>query len=95
MQKVSRRDFIRTGSLAAAGIGISAEKLIGAGNQVRPVKVGVIGTGNRGTSHVSNLLTIEGVEIIAVCDLFEDRAKNAASICEKMEENLPLYILEI
>ena len=83
MKKVSRRDFIKTGSIAAAGISISAEKITGAGDQAWSVKVGVIGTGYRGTSHVSNLLTIEGVEIIAVCDLFEDRAKNAASICKK------------
>jgi predicted dehydrogenase len=83
MKQVSRRDFIKTGSLAAAGISMAKDRIFPENDQGRTVKVGVIGTGNRGTSHVSNLLTIEGVDIVAVCDLFEDKAKNAASICEK------------
>lgn len=83
MEKISRRDFIKTGSMAAAGLTLAAERISGAYDQAPTVKIGVIGTGNRGTSHVSNLLTIDGVEITAVCDLFEERAKNAASICLK------------
>ena len=65
MKQVSRRDFIKTGSLAAAGISMATDKIFPGNDQGRTVKVGVIGTGNRGTSHVSNLLTIEGVEIVS------------------------------
>ena len=50
------------------------------------MRVGVIGTGNRGTGHVNTLLTIEGVEIAAVCDLVESKAANAADILRKGRE---------
>jgi hypothetical protein len=90
MKKVSRRDFIKTGSVVAAGMSLGTDKL---GIDINPeqiVKVGVIGTGNRGTSHVSNLLTIAGVEIVAVCDLFEEKVKNAAGICQKKGRKSPV-----
>jgi len=83
MKKVSRRDFIKTGSIAAAGMTLGTDKVKAEKQPEQSVKVGVIGTGNRGTSHVTNLLTIDGVEIVAVCDLFEEKAKNAAGICQK------------
>ncbi len=33
------------------------------------VRVGVIGVGARGPTHINSLLAIEGVEIKAICDL--------------------------
>jgi len=83
MKQVSRRDFIKTGSLAAAGISLATDSIFPGNQQERSVRVGIIGTGGRGTSHVHNLLTIEGVEVTAVCDLFEDKARNAAQVCQK------------
>ncbi len=41
------------------------------------VRIGIIGVGNRGTSLLSDLLGIEGVEIKALCDLLPDRVKSA------------------
>ena len=38
------------------------------------VKVAFIGVGARGSGHCSQLAVIEGVEVVAVCDLVEDRA---------------------
>ncbi len=81
MKNVSRREFIRTGSLAAAGISLLPGEAAARQRPGLTVRVGVIGTGNRGTSHVHNLLAIEGAEIIAVCDIADSKAKNAAKIC--------------
>lgn len=39
------------------------------------VKMGIVGVGNMGAAHFQNFLRIEGVEIIAVCDLVEDKVK--------------------
>lgn len=89
MNNVSRRGFIKTGSIAALGMGVLPKTVNAAGNDEKIVRVGVIGTGNRGTSHVTNLLTIDGVEITAVCDLVESKAINAASICEKAGRKRP------
>jgi predicted dehydrogenase len=80
MKTVSRRDFVKTGAVATLGLSVlpKANALMTVGKTLR---VGVIGTGNRGTGHVNTLLSIEGVEIIAVCDLEKSRADNAANNC--------------
>jgi predicted dehydrogenase len=80
MKKVSRRDFVKTGAVATLGLSVlpKANALMTADKTLR---VGVIGTGNRGTGHVNTLLSIEGVEVVAVCDLEKSRAGNAASNC--------------
>jgi hypothetical protein len=89
MKKVSRRGFIKTGGIATLGMGVLPKTVSAASVDEKVVRVGVIGTGNRGTSHVSNLLTIDGVEIAAVCDLVESKAANAASLCEKAGRKRP------
>ena len=90
MKNVSRREFIRTGSLAAAGISLLPGEAAARQRAGRTVRVGFIGTGNRGTSHVNNLLTIEGTEIVAVCDIADSRAGNAAEICSKKGRPTPV-----
>jgi len=82
MKKVSRRNFIKTGTIATVGMSVLPKSTIASKEADKPVKIGVIGTGGRGTSHVNTLLTIEGIEITALCDLVESKAVNAANICE-------------
>jgi hypothetical protein len=89
MKKLSRREFIKTGAIATIGITILPEQLNAPETTDKPVRIGVIGTGNRGTSHVNTLLTIDGVEIAAVCDLEESKAMNAADICVKSGRKRP------
>jgi hypothetical protein len=89
MEKVSRRGFIRTGTIATVGMTMFSGKAAALASADKSVKIGVIGTGNRGTGHVNTLLTIEGVEIAAVCDLLESKALNAADICEKAGRKRP------
>lgn len=44
------------------------------------VKVGIIGTGNISKSHIAGYKALENVEIFAVCDINEERAKECAAI---------------
>ncbi|MCE5346218.1 MAG: Gfo/Idh/MocA family oxidoreductase [Bacteroidales bacterium] len=93
MEKVSRRDFIKTGAIASVGLTLLTDSISASGSEDKPVKVAVIGTGNRGTSHVGTLLTIKGVEITALCDLVESKAVNAANLCEKAGRKRPaIYV---
>ena len=93
MEKVSRRSFIRTGTMATIGMTMLSAEASPIGASVSPVRVGVVGTGNRGTSHVGTLLTLDGVEVAAVCDLFEDKASNAAAMCVKAGRKKPnIYV---
>lgn len=44
------------------------------------VNIGVIGTGQIGTHHLSNYMEIEGANVVAVCDVDE---KNLDKVCDK------------
>ena len=45
--------------------------------KLEKVKVAIIGVGARGSGHISQLATIEGVEVVGICDLNEGRAKGS------------------
>ncbi len=85
MSKSSRRDFLKT-SAAVAGVAatVGGASAFVAGNET--IKVGLIGCGGRGTGAVRNILEAEEkingenpkLEIVAVADVFKDRAEGAA-----------------
>lgn len=45
------------------------------------VKCAFIGVGARGSGHASQIASIEGTEVVAICDLYEDWAKRSADRC--------------
>lgn len=55
---------------------------------VERVRVGVIGL-HRGLAHVRDALGLEFADIVAVCDIREDRTNAAASRCEKAGRKRP------
>ncbi len=71
--KIDRRDFIRKNSTVMAGLGLAGSLPLGAMGMVtdpaKKVRFGFIGTGNRGRGLMGNILSIEGVEVVAVCDI--------------------------
>jgi len=80
---MSRRGFIEKGTAATAGIGALPIFSIARNEPRKSVRVGVIGTGNRGTSHINTLLSVEGAEIVALCDLVKTKAESGADLCQK------------
>ena len=54
------------------------------------VRVGFVGVGGQGTSHWENLLTIPGVELVAVCDIDESHAARAAAMAVKAGKKAPV-----
>ncbi|MBN2288604.1 MAG: Gfo/Idh/MocA family oxidoreductase [Candidatus Glassbacteria bacterium] len=92
-----RRQFLKAGATVGAGLILScgnkpaessAEKQAPAAAiqlpPIDPVRVGFVGVGSQGSSHVRNYLNIEGVEIRAVCDLVEEKV---ASIQQLVRES--------
>ena len=47
------------------------------------VRVGVIGVGGRGTSAVHRLCNVPGVEVTALCEHIDERARNAANMMKQ------------
>jgi predicted dehydrogenase len=76
--QLQRRDFLKLAG--AAGI---AQSVGAADEAVRPVRIGMVGVGNRGTGLVKILLDIPGVEIPAICDINEEHLQRAQVIVEK------------
>lgn len=83
MKQITRRNFIKTGSALAVGMSLYPVTSNGSTIDAGKVKIGIVGTGNRGTSLLRTLLTMYNVDIVALCDLDESRAVNAATLCEK------------
>jgi len=93
----TRREFLKAaGFCAAAGTvlftgcqtsttkGLSAAPMTAYGNAPKDlIRVGFVGTGNMGTSHVSNLTRVEGCQIVAICDIRPEMARRAAAIVTK------------
>lgn len=73
MRKFSRRDFITTGAAAATAIsGLPFVRTAGA--QEVPVRIGVVGTGGRGTGACANALVADpAVELVAMADIAPER----------------------
>lgn len=91
----SRRDFIKKSVAAGVGVGIAGIALNSCSEEkkhvlatkpgvpkvdpIPVVKIGFVGVGNQGSSHVRNFLNIEGVEIKAICDIIPEKVERMQS----------------
>ncbi len=75
---MTRRELL----LMAGGAAVAAA-------QERPVRVGVVGVGNRGTSVLKNLLDVPGVVVPAICDINEANLSRAQALVEKTPTGRP------
>lgn len=69
MTSHSRRTFLKTSALAAAGALLPSRswgQLLGSNSDIR---VAVIGLNGRGQAHLASLSRIEGVRVVALCDV--------------------------
>jgi predicted dehydrogenase len=84
MSDSDRRDFLKTTALAGLGLvacrpgALAAPApMAGAGPgsvlfttpALERVRIGFVGVGHQGSSHVENFLKIDGVDIVAICDI--------------------------
>lgn len=59
--------------------------------KISNVRIGIIGLGQRGPSHVKTMSRIDGVEIKALCDLRDHKTIEAKKILENTDHNPELY----
>jgi predicted dehydrogenase len=102
-----RRNFLKTlGGLGAGMAALpgllqaqntpsrpSGAKYMGdfAAPKLEKVKVAIIGVGARGSGHISQLASIEGVEVVGICDLNENRAKGSEKNVKGKGHNPKVY----
>lgn len=82
MNVLSRRTFLKTSSVAAASLGLSARSWAQVAGANGDIRVAVVGLNSRGAGyHLGNLLKIRGVRVVALCDpdtAVLDRVKSQA-----------------
>jgi Oxidoreductase family, NAD-binding Rossmann fold len=99
----SRRDFLRLGAATALGVGIAQLQAESSGDDgpephaasvidmpfaaVNP-RIGLIGTGGRGTNLLENLLGADA-KILALCDVVREKAEHAQSLVVKTGQSSP------
>ena len=52
--------------------------------KLETVRVGFIGVGARGTGHARQIATIEGTEVVAISDLYQDLAQRSIDNCKEI-----------
>ena len=88
--QIDRREFLKIGTATTLGVGAMSSGLRPAlAAPEKPVRLGMIGVGGRGTSHVETLLAMGGVDIPAICDINQEHLTRAQSMVEKAGQKRP------
>jgi predicted dehydrogenase len=85
--RLSRRHFL--GCSAAAGWAISQGRDVEGAVNLPPVRLGLIGLGNRGTALLRAALDLPEAEVVAVADVEERPRRRAQGIAEKARGRRP------
>lgn len=70
MKKESRRNFLKSTTGAAIGLGVLGRTSSWAGAN-ETIRVGVVGIKGRGGAHIEAFSDLKGVEVVALCDVDE------------------------
>jgi len=74
---ITRRKFVASGAITVSGIAALGFQSLGLSSfKDDIVRVGVIGTGSRGTGLASLIKEIKGMEIVACCDVIPEHLQN-------------------
>lgn len=94
----SRRRFIQVsaGAAIAASAAGHAEgqadkphrSMMGVAFEKREPRIGIVGTGGRGTSLLGDILAANG-QVVALCDIVRSKAENAGALVVKQGQKLP------
>ena len=98
LDDVSRRSFLKLGTMTAIGATFpqldaesskpNTSSMIGVPFSPVNPKIGIIGTGGRGTNLLENLLGADA-QILALCDIVPEKAEHAQSLVVKSGQKSP------
>ncbi len=96
MKSLTRRELLRRGAGAglAAGLGLRGVVLASPGeesakSEKKVLRVAHIGVGGRGSGLLDNVLAIEGIQVVAICDLNPQRRERAQDRVERASGRRP------
>lgn len=78
---LSRREFLKAGTVGSVGLMLSPAVFASmSADDEKPVRIGCVGVGERGTDLMSILLKMPGIEVPAICDILPAHAEQAQNI---------------
>jgi hypothetical protein len=90
MERSSRRDLLKLAGVASLAGGLARSQTTAAGPMadapfapIPMVRVGIIGTGGRGSSLADNFAAVPGARISALCDIVPEKVLKTAAKLEK------------
>lgn len=91
MSKINRRDFIKTSSIAGAGLSVAPVALPNylSRKDDRVIKVGLIGVGLRGRGHLDLFLRRSDCEVVAICDIDPSAIDHSKKMITKAGKKAP------
>ena len=84
---MNRRDFVRNSAFAATSVAILPSGRLS--DDTKKARLGFIGTGLRGQSHLDNALRRNDVDIVAICDVNDHMLQMATDIIKKSGRPMP------
>ena len=88
-RSLSRRQFARSTAMIGAGLTASSwNKVLGANDRVL---LGVIGPGGRGQSVLEKFLKNSDVEVVALCEIYDENLKKAQTLLPKAAKEFADY----
>ena len=92
-ERTSRRDFMKTSTVAAVGTGLLgglalSPRVYAAGSD--RIRIGLVGCGGRGSGAAHQALSTKGnVQLVAMADAFEDQLQSSLRSLQKQFESQP------
>ncbi|MEM6912308.1 MAG: Gfo/Idh/MocA family oxidoreductase [Verrucomicrobiota bacterium] len=85
---MNRRNFLKKSTLAAAAPWVVPSSVLGANSPSNQITLGFIGMGGQGKGrNLKGFITQDRVQVLAVCDCDQTRAKQAKKIVDKTYQN--------
>lgn len=89
----SRRDFLKLSGAAGVAATTLGTQLVGQepakSTPKKPLRIGFVGVGSKGSQHVGNLMRMEGVEIRAVCDIVDLQCRETQEQAKRLGRYVP------
>ena len=86
---MNRKEFVKTTGLAFAGMAAMPGIKLFANTADTKVRIGVMGVGERGRSHVDLLLRRDDVELVAICDVDNRALTSTKELISKSGKKMP------
>jgi predicted dehydrogenase len=93
-QELDRRSFLNVSAASVAGLALSQAGLAQTASSSKPVRLAFVGVGNRGSYHLDCALGIEGVQVVAVCDVDDGALYRAKRWVEQAGQPSPKLYAE-